>query len=705
MSASTKLDVLWNPLQIGSVEVPNRLFVSAHMIAFGDEEIVPERYINYYEERARGGVGLLITGAEGVHPTGWHAPHYQAWREDAAPRYRKLADAAHRHGSKIFTQLWHAGLQDHGIVDLDAHHPVLGPSGVPSPLYGRIAKAMEREDIEMVIDAFGRCAELAQAAGIDGVEVSGAHGYLVNSFMSRLNNRRDDEYGGSAVNRVRLAIEIGTEIRRRCGAEFPVGLRMIFEEFVGEGGFEPEDSQELLAELHQASVFDYFSISGGTYHSQWSTILPMTSPLRTPYVEHAALAKRVVESSVPIFVACGVYTVDRAAEIVTAGQADLVAMTRAHLADPELVRKAREGRKQEIRRCVGANQGCVHRQVIGAASTCTVNPAVGREGRWGTTKIKPAASPSHVYVVGGGPAGLKFADVAAQRRHEVTLVERSDVLGGQVRYAAQLPGCARWLDFIEDVTGSLKRGGATIELGNEASVASIRERGADLTVIATGSSYDKSGFSIFRPDRAAIPGAGEGRVLDPIEVVTAPDRTGDCVVIIDDVGGHSALGVAQLLGDAGKQVHIVTMAPYVGAAAMMTFDAPAIYYPALVKRGVQLVPNTTVESIGDDGVSVVDIWTHEARTIPADTVVVNLLRKPRDELYLALRDEGMPVRRIGDCVAPRQVDEAVYEGMELGLELEEAVATADRAAAAPIRSATSASRGSDRLAATEEIPR
>jgi Pyridine nucleotide-disulphide oxidoreductase len=201
-------------------------------------------------------------------------------------------------------------------------------------------------------------------------------------------------------------------------------------------------------------------------------------------------------------------------------------------------------------------------------------------------------------------------------------------------------------------------------------------------VIATGAYYDKSGFSIFRPDRDAIPGAGDGNVLDPIDVVTGPERAGRRVVLIDDEGGVSALGVAQLLGEAGKEVHIVTMAPFVGGSATTTFDVPSIYYPALVECGVKFSPNTTVEAITDTGVSVVDIWTHEARTIPADTVVVNLLRKPHDELYLALRAEGIPVKRIGDCVAPRRIDEAVYEGMELGLQVDDAVATADRAAVA-----------------------
>ena len=678
MSPAQTLDALWNPLVVGGVELPNRLFVSAHMIAFGDEVIVPQRYIDYYEERARGGVGLLITGAEGVHPTGWHAPHYQAWREDAAPRYRQLAEAVHRHGSRLFTQLWHAGLQDHGIVNLDAHHPVLGPSGVPSPVYGRIAKAMEREDIEMVVDAFGRCAELAKAAGIDGVEVAGAHGYLVNSFMSRLNNRREDEYGGSAANRVRLALQIGAEIRRRCGADFPVGLRMIFEEYVGPGGFEPEDSRELLAELHRGGIFDYFNISGGTYHTGWATILPMTSPLQTPYVEHAATARAVVANAVPIAVACGVTTVQRAAEIIDAGQADLVAMTRAHLADPQLVRKAREGRSAETRRCVGANQGCVHRQYIGAASSCTVNPAVGREARWGITKIGETRTPHRVLVVGGGPGGLKLAETAATRGHSVTLVERDDALGGQVRHAAKLPGRARWNHLIEDLSGSLARLGVSIELGHEATAESVHGFGAEMTVLATGSRFDKTGFSIFRPDRASIPGAGEGRVLDPIDVVADPDRAGARVVLIDDVGGASALGLALMLAQAGREVHIVTVAPFVGAEATTTYDAPAYYIPALARAGVRFLASTTVVAIEDGAVEVADIYTQHRQRIGADSVVVNMLRTPEESLYLSLRREGIAVRRIGDCVAPRRIDEAIYEGMELGLGLEDAVADAQR---------------------------
>jgi 2,4-dienoyl-CoA reductase-like NADH-dependent reductase (Old Yellow Enzyme family)/thioredoxin reductase len=675
MSRSSDVSVLWEPISIGALEVRNRVFVSAHLTGFNDEDVIGDRYIDYYEERARGGVGFLITGAEGVHYTGWHRPHFQAWREDAAPRYRRLADAVHAHGAKIFTQLWHTGLQDFGTVPLEGQHPVFGPSAVPSPVYRRIAKAMEREDIEMVVDAFGRAAELAQAAGIDGVEIAGAHGYLISNFLSKLNNRREDEYGGSVANRCRFAIEVGREVRRRVGADFPISFRMVFEEYVGEGGFQPEESAELLGELHRAGLFDMFNISGGTYHSQWATSPLATAAVGTPFVEHSALAMRVIGGDVPVGVAGGIAAIDRAAEIVTAGEADLIAMTRAHMADPELVNKARESRGGEVRRCVGANQGCIRRQLNGGPSGCTVNPAVGREGRYGETKIGRTESPLRLLVVGGGPGGLKLAETAARRGHQVTLVEREGELGGQVRSAGKLPNRGRWLHFVEDLSGSLERLGVDVQLGTEASLESVRDADADVVTLATGSYFDKTGFSVLRPDRQGIPGAGEGRVLDPIEAVDDPERSGAQIVIVDDFGDHASLGVAHLLANAGKKVSIVTTDLFVGRVASETFEVPFIYYPQLLAVGVELIPSSTVERITEQGVEIVDVYTRATRKIPADTVILNMLRKSEDGLYNALRAEGVSVKRIGDCVAPRQIDEAVYEGMTLGLELEQAALT------------------------------
>ena len=306
---------------------------------------------------------------------------------------------------------------------------------------------------------------------------------------------------------------------------------------------------------------------------------------------------------------------------------------------------------------------------------------MGREARWGTTKIGETSTPHRVLVVGGGPGGLKFAETAAIRGHNVTLVERGDALGGQVRLAAKLPGRSRWDHLIEDLSGSLARLGVSIDLGSEATLDTVRGFDADLTVLATGSHFDKTGFSIFRPDRASIPGAGEGRVLDPIDVVTDVDRVGARVVLIDDVGGASALGLALMLAEAGRDVHIVTMAPFVGAEATTTYDAQAFYIPALAKAGAHFHASTTVVSIEDAAVNVADIYTRQAQTIEADSVVVNMLRRPEESLYRALRTASVAVRRIGDCVAPRRIDEAIYEGMELGLGLEDAVAGAERPAA------------------------
>jgi NADPH-dependent 2,4-dienoyl-CoA reductase/sulfur reductase-like enzyme len=282
---------------------------------------------------------------------------------------------------------------------------------------------------------------------------------------------------------------------------------MVFEEYVGEGGFQPEESAELLGELHRAGLFDMFHISGGTYHSQWATSPLMTAAVGTPFVEHAALAMRVIGGDVPVAVAGGIARIDRAAEIIAAGEADLVAMTRAHLADPELVNKAREDRREEIRPCVGANQGCIRRQLTGGAFSCTVNPAVGRERRYGVTTIGRTESPLRLLVVGGGPGGLKLAETAARRGHSVTLVEREDELGGQVRSAGKLPNRGRWLHFVQDLTRSLQRLGVDVQLGAEASLESLRA--ADAT--ARGSPARARDVCSIPSRRSRIPtAAGRG---------------------------------------------------------------------------------------------------------------------------------------------------------------------------------------------------
>jgi pyruvate/2-oxoglutarate dehydrogenase complex dihydrolipoamide dehydrogenase (E3) component len=302
--------------------------------------------------------------------------------------------------------------------------------------------------------------------------------------------------------------------------------------------------------------------------------------------------------------------------------------------------------------------------------TCTVNPAVGREREWGDEQLRRASRQRTVLVVGGGPAGLKAAEVAAQRGHRVTLVEQEAELGGQLRFAAALPHRGDWAHLVEDLAGSLDRLGVDVRLRTEATPHTPDELGAEVTVLATGASWDTSGFSIYRPDRDGIPQTGSVHVLDPTEAIADPDACGQRVMIVDDTGDYTALGLAELLGASGRTVDLVTVFPQVGMRVMPHVTADyAWVYPRLVECGVTIRTQSFVESIEPGSVSVADAWTAATDEIAADTVVLVMTRRTNDGLYQALAERGSTSIRIGDCLAPREVDDATYEGMRCGFTL------------------------------------
>jgi len=657
------LNVLWDPIQLGGLTVENRIFVCAHETYFAGNKALTEQYVAYLEERARGGAGIVMIGASGVHPRGAANAHMQAWHPENVPMYRSLSSRVHHHGGRVLVQLFHAGHQTNGQVGFD-WEPPLAPSAISGPIYDRAPEPMDAEDVATVVRAFGDAAALAQDGGLDGVELSGGHGYLIGQFLSPMSNRRTDEYGGSLENRCRLAIEIATEIRRRCGS-LPLGIRLSYDEYLGAAGITPDEADRTAAILHGAGLFDYFNISGVNYHSVQQLVSTMSSGLHEHMVVNAARAKAVVRGEVPVMTANAIRSVERAADIVQRGDADLVGMTRAHIADPEIVRKARAGKVGEIRRCVAANQGCVRRGGLGKGITCTVNPAVGREALWGLARAEPAETPLRVLVVGGGPAGMKAAESAALRGHRVTLMERDGVLGGNLRLAAQLPTRDEWLHLIEDLSGSLDRLGVDVRLGCEADVATVAELDPDATVVATGAVFETTGFSSARPDRDAIAGADLPHVLDPITALTDPDRCGERVVIIDEHGDHVAFGVALTLAEAGHAVELVTHQLFAGMATAATMDMPWLY-PRLIAAGVRLTPQSFVNRIAAETVTIAGMWGGEPREAAADTVIMNMGRRPDAALFEALRDAGRPVQRIGDARVPREVDDAIYEGERCG---------------------------------------
>jgi 2,4-dienoyl-CoA reductase-like NADH-dependent reductase (Old Yellow Enzyme family) len=664
------LEVLWEPVRIGPVTVANRICVSAHQTHFParELELVGDRYIAYMEARARGGAGLLIVEAGAVHPSTAKVGLIDLYREEIVPGLTRLGNAVHAHGARLFAQLSHLGSQDLGTSDLDRWHPVLAPSALPSTVYGRVAKAMSGADIADVVTGYGRAAANALAAGLDGAEISAGHGYLMCQFLSPMTNLRTDRYGGSVAGRCRLAVEAAEEVRRRCGRGFALGIRLSFDEFMGDIGLTGAVSEETVRVLHETGLFDYISITGGNYHTirEW---VPSVSGGRDGHLApHAAQARAAVGGEIPVMVASAIRTVERAAEIVAAGQADLVAMTRAHIADPDIVRKARSGRTDEVRRCVGANQGCLRRAFANNGITCTVNPVAGRERTFGARGLELAPRARDVLVVGGGPAGMQLAETAARRGHRVVLMERAERLGGQLLLAAELPNRGTWGELAADLAASLERLEVDVRLGVEATPDDVAAAAIDAVFVATGSVFDTSGFSISAPGRPRLEGSELDHVIDPAAAIGDPERCGSTVVIVDDNGDHLPLGLALLLAAGGRSVEIVTRHLFAGSQLAATGDLGFVL-PQLAEAGVRVTAQTSVRRIGARELTVAGVWGGGERTIAADTVVLSMMRRSDDALAAALAERGIPATRVGDCLAPREVDDAIHDGMHAALSL------------------------------------
>lgn len=654
---------LWQPLQLGSVTLKNRVVVTAHALQYADSNLMTQQSVDYYEERARGGAGLILTEAQAVHPTsrGLALRTTQGWPVEVVPVYRRLAEAVHRHGAKVFVDLSHFGVEDHNTMHLDNWRALWSPSGLPSATYGEIGRAMNRDDIAELVAGFARSAANAQEGGLDGAEVHAAHGYLLCSFLSPLTNLRTDEYGGSTENRCRIVLECARAVREQCGPDFPVGVRISLVEGVP-GGIDEEEGERITSILAASGLFDYLSISAGNASTFDQVVSPMSLP-GARLVDLAARAKKVA-NGLPVLTANGITDLSIAAEIIDSGQADMVAMTRAHIADPHLISKARSGREGEIRHCVSANQGCINRMAKGWSLTCTQNPAAGRELTLGTGTLTKPDAPRRVVIVGGGPAGMRAAEVAASRGHRVTLLERDEQLGGQIRYAARLATRGRWAVMIKDMERALERHGVDVRTGVDASVDDVRALDPDHVIVATGSRWRTDGFSAKLAARPGIPGLDQVRVLDPIQAIVSPELCGDRVLIVDDIGDYTALGIAETLADQGKQVEVIAASLFLGENILLTLDVGHLY-PRLHAKGVTITPQHIVGEVNQDGAVLTRIWDGASRVLPIDSIVTVMLRDP-ETTHMAGFREAFEVTEIGDCLAPRRVDEAIYEGEMAG---------------------------------------
>jgi 2,4-dienoyl-CoA reductase-like NADH-dependent reductase (Old Yellow Enzyme family) len=669
------LDTLWQPLSIGPTTVKNRVMANATTLLYGEGNVLSDRHIAYYRERALGGTALLVSEQHAVHPlgTGAFPMCCAAWDPAAVPQLARLADAVHEFDCRFFVQLFAPGVNDSGTMMVDRWHPLWGASRLPSFRRNEQPLVMGQEEIAEIVRGHATSARHVAEAGLDGVEIHASHNWLVAQFLSPLWNDRTDSYGGTVENRCRLALEIAAAIREATSGSLTVGIQLSVDEYLGEIAITPEDTEAQLEVLAASGLFDYFDISTGAAYSNHWTIPTMEAPeaLLAPFGKRA---KEIVGERARVFLVGRVRDLRTAAELIEDGSADMVAMTRAHIADPFLVQKALEGREDETIRCVGENE-CMLRVSQNREVTCFLNPVTGREGAWGAGRLKTVAASEakRIVVVGGGPAGMQAAAAAARRGHDVLLVEREDELGGHLNLLKRLPGRGDWQDAITALATGLRVAEVETRLAVEADVGLVGAERPDVVLCATGATWDRTGFSPQRPQLRRVPGTEQDHVLD---VATATRQAlddsrllGTHVVIVDETGDYLPIGLADLLSANGASVEIVTRHPLVGQNLHATLDAPFVF-PRLLSRRVRLTPQHFLDSVQDGVVELADVWGSTVRAVEGvDTVVLAMLRTPSEGLFRQLEGRLSDVRLLGDALAPRRPAEVIYEGERIGREL------------------------------------
>lgn len=647
---STQFPTLFSPLDIGHLTVKNRICCSAHADALAEDGMPTDRTVRYYELKARGGAGFIMCfGSASVHPTStardWNG--VELFEDRVIPHLEKFSATIHKYGAPCVAQITHRGRRGRSNIFFERMY---GPSTIREPNHRETPHKLDEAMIGEFVRCFAAAAERLKKGGFDGCEVNASHCHLIDQFWTKNVNDREDEYGGSVENRMRFGVRVLEAIREKVGPDFIVGMRVTADDFV-EGGLDNAACQEIAGRLNELKLLSYFNVIGATaevYVGEAAAVPDMSFPLGL-YAPLAATIRSVV--SVPVITMGRINDPAVAEKILQAGQADLCIMNRALIADPDLPNKAKEGRLDDIRQCMGYNQGCIDRIYTGLGVTCVQNPVIGREKDWAelprTTVVKK------LVVVGAGPAGLECARIARLRGHNVVLLEKNTEAGGQTLIARKAP-------FRQDFDGACrysflqcKKHGVDIRFGVMATPEIILKESPDVVVVATGA-------RAFKPNLPGIEQYG----YSSWEVLDGTDVPGQRVLVIDEEYAQQALSVAEFLLDRGKEVAIVTSEAMVGGFMGATTRPPV--FQRLYAKGVKIHGFLKVVQLESGQAIAQNVWSSAEEVLaPFDAFVYAYGGQAVEELSAALAGKVARVELIGDCFAPRTIQHAILEGHKL----------------------------------------